>query len=280
MKSLLKLISICLVILLVLFLYARFIEPMTLNIHYENLSSDLISTNLDEIRIIQFTDTHISKYFDETKLSRVVERINELNPHIVIFTGDLIDHYNSLENKDIINQVMEILANIEAPLGKYATYGNHDYGGGAEKVYEKIMNNSGFVTLRNESVLLENQNINIIGLDDSIFGKVNKTLSSDYINPNNYNIVLSHEPDIIDSLLDYNIDLFLSGHSHGGQVNLPFIKYMPKLANNYTKGMYVFENHRTTKLYVNIGIGTSILPLRFMAPPEITVFKISTNKVR
>jgi predicted MPP superfamily phosphohydrolase len=72
--------------------------------------------------------------------------------------------------------------------------------------------------------------------------------------------------------------LFLTGHSHGGQVNLPIISYTPPLAQKYVRGMYEIDNNRQTKIYVNVGLGTSTLPLRFMAVPELTVITISGMK--
>ncbi|HCX61057.1 MAG TPA: metallophosphoesterase, partial [Clostridiales bacterium] len=182
------------------------------------------------------------------------------------------------ENKDNINEIWEILNSIEAPLGKYAVYGNHDYGGGAERVYEKIMRNSGFILLKNEKIYLKDFNINIIGMDDSIFGDYDRETIIGMLDEDRYNIVLSHEPDVIDFLLEYDIDLFLSGHSHGGQVNLPFVDSLPLLAKKYTRGLYSFNNYRQTNLYVNIGLGTSQIPMRFMAPPELTVLILSKGE--
>jgi predicted MPP superfamily phosphohydrolase len=90
--------------------------------------------------------------------------------------------------------------------------------------------------------------------------------------------VLSHEPDVADLFFEYDADLFLTGHSHGGQVNLPIISYTPPLAQKYVRGMYEIDNNRQTKIYVNVGLGTSTLPLRFMAVPELTVITISGMK--
>lgn len=274
MKKILKIVAFIIIILIAFYVYARFIEPNRLNINYENLSSKFISNNVNNIKIVQFSDTHLSEYFDIDDLNKIVEIINGQNPDIVIFTGDLIDHFNSY-NGDI-DEIWETLSLINAPQGKFAVYGNHDYGGGSEKAYKKIMDNSNFITLVNDNIKLEQYNINIIGLDDAIFGKRDKDKIISCIDADYYNIVISHEPDIIDMYLEYNIDLFLAGHSHGGQVNIPFLStnILPPLATKYIRGIYEFENYRETVMYVNIGIGTSQVPLRFMAVPEITVFSL------
>ena len=275
MKKFFSLLSIVLFIIAAVFVYARFIEPNLLTVHYENIKNSCINEERDELKILQFSDMHISKYFDEKDIKKVVEKINEEKPDVVFFTGDLIDEYSSYEKKDRINEIWEELSLINAPLGKYAVYGNHDYGGGAEYVYKNIMENSGFVLLKNEKITLKDYNINIIGMDDSIFGEIEKEKIIGFLDEDSYNIVLSHEPDVVDSMLEYNIDLFISGHSHGGQVNLPVIKFLPPLRQKYTGGMYTFNNFRQTMLYVNIGLGTSKIPLRFMAPPELTVLTIN-----
>lgn len=274
MKKFLSVLSILMTILIMIYIYARFIEPELLTVRYETINTDYIKN--DEIKILQFSDTHISEYFDIDDLNNAIDKINEENPDIVVFTGDLIDQFNNYENKENIHEIWEILGSINAPI-KYAVYGNHDYGGGAEKVYKEIMEKSGFKLLINEKEELPQYNINFIGMDDSIFGEYEPAVISGNMDKDMYNIVLSHEPDVADRLLEYSIDLLLAGHSHGGQVNLPFANYLPSLGEKYVRGFYDFENFRQTKVYVNIGLGTSTIPMRFMAAPELTVITLKKN---
>jgi len=275
-KKFFKSIGIIFITVIIFCIYARFIEPKLLTVHYETIYNDLINEDADEIKILQFSDTHVSKYFVIEDLKNTVSKINEQNPDIVVFTGDLIDQYDTYESKDKIYEIWETLGSIKAPL-KYAVYGNHDYGGGAENIYKQIMENSGFELLVNEKSVLEQYNINIIGMDDSIFGDYDSEMFYN-LDKNSYNIVLSHEPDVVDYLLENNIDLFLSGHSHGGQINLPIVKLLPLLAEKYTRGLYSFKNARQTQLYVNIGLGTSKIPMRFMAAPQLAVFVLKNNE--
>lgn len=256
--------------------YARYVEPVLLTVQYENISNNLISHEKD-IKVIQFSDTHISEFFTMDNLKKTVDKINMEKPDIVVFTGDLIDKYNEYDNKDNIHEIWEILSQIEAPLGKYAIYGNHDYGGGAERVFKQIMANSGFHLLINEKVNIDEYNINIIGMDDSIFGTFDKELIESYLDKDSFNIILSHEPDVAEYFFEYNVNLFLTGHSHGGQINLPIISYMPPLAKNYKRGMYLIDNYSQTRIYVNVGLGTSKIPMRFMATPELTVFNLTSD---
>ncbi len=278
MKKIVSFLSIIFIIIFFLIIYARFVEPNLLSIRYENINSNLLNENVNKLKILQFSDTHISNHFDENDLLKTVEKINEERPDIVVFTGDLIDEYNNYKNKENIYKIWEILDEIKATYGKYAIYGNHDYGGGAERVYEQIMKNSDFILLKNENIYLKDYNINIIGMDDSIFGNYDRAAIFQMLHEDSYNIVLSHEPDVISFLLEYNIDLFLSGHSHGGQINLPFVDSLPLLAKKYTRGIYSFDNYRQTILYVNIGLGTSQIPMRFMAPPELSVLIMNSEQ--
>ena len=87
-----------------------------------------------------------------------------------------------------------------------------------------------------------------------------------------YRILMLHEPDAADLYADYGFELMLAGHSHGGQVNLPFLSSpTTSMAEKYQKGLYDMETSGKIKLYVNSGIGTSHFPIRFRVPPEITV---------
>ena len=278
MKLLSKLAGFLFLITIIFYSYARAIEPVLLTVKYENIYSDFINDKDDSIKIVQFSDTHISEFFNVNNLKKAVEKINAQSPHIVVFTGDLIDKYNEYSNKDKIHEIWEALSSINAPLGKYAVYGNHDYGGGAERAYRQIMRKSGFQILLNENAMIEGYNINIIGMDDSIFGTPDKGAIVNFLDEDYYNIVLSHEPDVAEHYLEYNVDLFLTGHSHGGQVNLPFINYTPPLAQKYVRGMYEVDNYRQTKIYVNVGLGTSQIPMRFMAIPELAVITITGNR--
>jgi len=277
-KVFLKFLGFLVLISIVFYGYARFIEPVLLTVQYENIYSNLLNDKNDNIKILQFSDAHISEFFDVENLKKAVNKINNENPHIVVFTGDLIEQYNEYENKDKIYQIWEVLSQINAPLGKYAVYGNHDYGGGAERAYKKIMENSGFQLLLNENKKIEEYNINIIGMDDSIFGTLDKEAIVNSLDEVYFNIILSHEPDVAEYFLEYGADLFLSGHSHGGQINLPFINYTPPLAQKYVRGMYEIDNYRQTKIYVNVGLGTSQIPMRFMATPELTVITLKNAK--
>lgn len=139
------------------------------------------------------------------------------------------------------------------------------------------MTKSGFKILINETVSIsidKDRNITISGLDEVMFGNLDSKSIEKNINSNDINILMLHEPDLINEFEHSNIDLAVAGHSNGGQVALPFIGAIitPPFGEKYTKGFY--EINDRTKLYVNSGLGNTKLPFRLMNIPEISVFNI------
>lgn len=261
--------TICLLVGALAF-YAIKIEPYRLHINTYQMETNKF---IEEVSIVQISDIQIGDHYPEKELQKLVTKINELQPDIVVFTGDLYENYAAYGKQD---SVIAILQQIQTVYGKYAIYGNRDYGGGAIRVYKGVMEESGFQVLVNEGVhiALNNQeSIFIGGLDDSLFSSpyidlVTKDLQKQEAK---YTILLTHEPDVIDNYKDYPFDLVLAGHSHGGQVKIPFFGgIVTSLAKKYTNGFYDIND--TMQLYVNTGIGTSRYPIRFMVPPEITEF--------
>lgn len=232
------------------------------------------------IKVLQFSDVHIKEGFTGENLEAVVEKINEQNPDVILFTGDLYDNYSVYhEDETVITQ----LSDLHASYAKLAVWGNRDYGGGAARQYESVMEQSGFTVLKNESrsiVLGNGKKLLITGLDDSLLG--NPYLpESEKDSDSDYKILLTHEPDTAEEYLDSGYDLILSGHSHGGQIDIPFLPQVnetalaaTKLASEYSRGMYDLSSERDVKLYVNTGIGTTHIPARFGVIPEIAVFYI------
>jgi predicted MPP superfamily phosphohydrolase len=138
------------------------------------------------------------------------------------------------------------------------------------------MRESGFELLQNSEKrirLLDNSEISIFGLDDILLGKPKIAETLQQARQNTYNIVLVHEPDIAPQIATYPINLQLSGHSHGGQVKIPFLGAIvtPSLAKHYIEGFYSIQD---LSLYVNRGLGRTRVPFRFMSKPEITLFTL------
>ncbi|SDS17711.1 hypothetical protein SAMN05444162_0899 [Paenibacillaceae bacterium GAS479] len=259
--------------------YAWKIEPKSLSVTEIEVTSDQLGDSLDGIRIVQFSDTQLGESYTAKQLGRLAERINSLKPDLVVFTGDLIDHYTQygLNNR---KQAQQALVAIQAPLGKFAVYGNHDRGGGGSGRYERYMEEAGFKVLVNEVypiVTADGDRFVLAGLDDFLLGKPKPETALEQLRKDDFNLLLAHEPDPADRFSEYPIDLQLSGHSHGGQVRIPFLDPLvtTSLAEKYVAGQYELPGkYRPMTLYVNRGIGTTRMPLRLFTKPELTLIRL------
>ena len=258
--------------------YAKFIEPFLLSFTNHTLHSPLIPHGFNGIKIIQFSDLHLGYYYSLHQLSKVVKKINEKKPDIVFFTGDLIDNYQTYEGTPFVSSILQT---IHAPLGKFAIFGNHDHGGYGTEYYVHIMEQSGFEILQNAEKrirLLDGSEISIFGIDDIMLGKPDIHGILKQAQDHLYTIVLVHEPDIAPHIANFPVSLQLSGHSHAGQVQLPFFGAIitPTFAKHYIEGFYQIKQNYELLLYVNRGLGTTRVPFRFLAKPEITLFTLQS----
>lgn len=250
--------------------YAHFIEPSRLTVtEIEDVSYSM----KESVTVAVFADTHFGFQYDTEQFQKVVDTVNENPPDILLFAGDLID--NLQEYPEDTAQISEKLAQMKANIGKYAVFGNHDYGGGAQYKYEDIMNAGGFQVLVNETVTFQEKNLRLIGIDDLLIG-YGDPAAANRADETMYNLVLCHEPDIADKLADSNTDYMLAGHTHGGQIRVPFYteKFLPSYGEKYVKGEYQLDNQNKTILYVNSGLGTTKIPARLGAVPELTYITI------
>lgn len=256
--------------------YARKIEPRLLTVSRINFVHQDIPAGFNHFKIVHFSDTHIGFHFELQHLGQIVERINSLSPDIIFFTGDLMDEPDKCKDAA---EIIPILEKLTAPYGKFAVYGNHDHGGYGTNLYKNIMEKSGFQLLMNQACeigLPNNDRIYIAGIDEPMLGSPDLFTALESVPEESFKILLSHAPDLADYAAKHNIHLQLSGHSHGGQVKLPFIGPLvkPPYAQKYYEGLYTVESEYKLTLYVNRGIGTTRLPFRFLSRPEITVFTL------
>lgn len=250
--------------------YSVKIEPNRLVVN--EFDFELVSGGEDSVRIVQFSDVHLGPNYSLKQLEKLVNKINKLKPDIITFTGDLMDIPSQFGER---SKISEILSELNSTYGNYAVWGNHDYGGGGVRFYEDIIAASGFELLTNENGIIELENgkaLNVVGIDDAMLGSPDMQKAFAGINSQLPTLLLLHEPDIVEEV---EYDLALAGHSHGGQVVLPVIGplYTPPLAQKYEKGLYELEVGK--HLYVNSGIGTTKIAIRFGNPPEISVFDVS-----
>ncbi|WP_312472767.1 metallophosphoesterase [Neobacillus sp.] len=261
------------------YLYANRIEPSLLDIKRQHIKHPLIPKSFNGINIIQFSDTHLGFQYNLDQFKKLVNKINNLKPDIILFTGDLMDEPNKFRD---IHQLLPMLEKLHAPLGKFCIFGNHDHGGYGSDIYRNIMESTNFTVLLNESTsikLKDGSSIYLLGIDDAMLGNPDLPLALKNVPDNHFKILLSHAPDLADDAAMYPIQWQISGHSHGGQVKIPFIGALikPPFAKIYPEGLYSIGDDHQLTLYVNRGIGTTRLPFRFMSKPELTIFTLNSN---
>ena len=269
MKKILKFIFALVVLIFALYAYSRYIEPNMLTVKTLDV---LTEKNINDFKAVFFTDTHFGELYGVENAQKIADKINSLNADIVIFGGDLLDDYYRDSEKLDFNKLKTALSSITAKSGKFAVYGNHDYGGGGENLYEDFMSSCGFTVLSDESVILDEYNIEIIGFDDIMMSYTEPelyTLKSDY-----FNIIAAHEPETVKFIKSHSDNFMFSGHTHGGQVFIPFLtdKILPPGSGGFRKGLYTQNEINTDtsiNLYVSSGIGLTKVPLRLFNPPEI-----------
>ncbi|MFC4404734.1 metallophosphoesterase [Gracilibacillus xinjiangensis] len=254
--------------------YAKEVEPKMLDIHHVTIQSPKIPESFESYKILQFSDTHLGFHYTIDQLRELVMEINALNPDVITFTGDLVDHPQEFNWN---NEIITALADMNAPDGKYWIYGNHDHGGYGTDIVKQVFDKADFKLLKNSHRLLEKNGdkIMLAGLDDIMLGQPDIATALQTSENINYTILLVHEPDFADTVIDFDVDVQISGHSHGGQVQVPFLGYIytPYLAEKYVEGNYQIGS-KPLQLYVSRGIGTTRLPYRFFCKPEITIYEL------
>lgn len=219
------------------------------------------------LTIAQISDSHFSPFYAPKRFNKIISALNQEQPDIVLFTGDLIENYRYWRTRDC-DAISQQLARIKAPKGKFAILGNHDYRSDGHEAVSQLLEAGGFTLLNNQSLLVDQ--LSLTGIDDGQEGRPDYTLRPETAD---FSILMVHEPDQVRNLpdLDY-FDLILCGHSHGGQIRFPLFPYKNFGSKIYDQGVY--ELTSKTSLVVNTGLGTTGPPLRFRVIPEILYFHL------
>jgi predicted MPP superfamily phosphohydrolase len=254
-------------------LYAGEISRHELVTEQRSIAIEHLPESFDGFRIAQISDFHYAAYTEPFYIERVVERVNALRPDLVLLTGDFVSMSPIEKSKaqDYAPLCAAILGRLECPL-LYGVLGNHDWmvNGAAVTSSLRAVN---IHILDNQYLPLERegQRIWLAGVADALSQDVNipRAIPPHALIDREPVLFMCHEPDMLDVVARYGVDLMLSGHTHGGQVRLPFMPpyFLPPLGQRYVAGHFV---RRRTQLYVNRGIGAVGLPFRFNCPSEIT----------
>lgn len=288
MKKGIKILIVFLILLgigFITFLYALFIGSKGLKVKEYKIEIQNLPETYHGLKIAHITDIHYDESINKKELERVKDTVNALKPDIIVFTGDIATY--NLTNEEI-EEVSKIMSKMEASIGKYAIKGNHDYN--FEK-WDLLFENCGFTNLNDTyEVIYKNETTPIVisGISTNLYGTKNikdkiepiykylNSFSEDDKNMPIYSILLLHEPDFIEEI-DYNkFDMVLSGHSHNGQVRVPFIGalYTPVGSKKYYDEYYRIDN---TDLYISSGIGTTFLNVRLFNKPSFNFYRLTSK---
>jgi predicted MPP superfamily phosphohydrolase len=262
-----------------LFVYTAFIEPQWLRVREITLGAkdNRLMKALTGVRALHISDLHINKI--GRRECKALDAICALSPDIVFITGDYLDYSGQTA------VAMEFLDRIEAPGGVYGVLGNVDYENPrhAQVLYDRYRRGPeprrSLVILKNEAVTINpaGSPVQVVGIEDPVIYESKEeyleTISAffDKIDKTKPILLLSHRPDVYEWAPDRDVGLALCGHTHGGQMRLPFslqFYNQSEACKTYSRGLY-----RVGKMpmHVSPGVGTSDISMRFLCRPEVTL---------
>ncbi len=245
------------------------------NIQIEELiiQTDKLPPGKKNISIIQLSDIHFSPIISTNTAKRIRTIVKKVQPDLIVSTGDFLDR--GIRRAD---EITDVFQDIQAPLGKIAITGNHEFISGIE-LSTRFTKAAGFRLLRNEIIDVGSY-LAIAGVDDPAYihysdqkQPISESALLKAADQKRFVLLLKHQPKIEDKSLGL-FDLQLSGHTHAGQI-FPFT-LLVRIPFKYICGFY--DLTKGSKLYVSRGTGTWGPPIRFLAPPEITIIRIRNKK--
>lgn len=241
-----------------LIFYAFLIEPNWIEVTHHQV----IAPVEQEIRIVQVSDLH-TKGVNKRERA-LLAKIERIKPHVIVITGDVSSPGTEAED------YFQVLSQLKAPLGVYLVSGNWEYWASHPK-FSEMVNEAEIVNLNNKNVRL-GEKVWLVGFDDHLEGVVDETKAFANVPDEDFKIGIFHSPAFFDDIFQ-KLKVSLSGHTHGGQVRIPFFGafWLPPGSGQYSSGWY-YKN--LSSMYVSRGLGTSVLPLRLLCRPELSVFTL------
>jgi predicted MPP superfamily phosphohydrolase len=251
--------------------YGLFYGRLNLEVTHQHIRLARLPKAFEGCRIAQLSDIHISPFMTAAEIRRCVTMTNEQKPDLIVMTGDYLSWDTAWQG-----EVVQALAGLRAPYGVFGSLGNHESITQTEESITRLFAAQGIHILRQERapIQLNGETINLIGVDDS---QSDDSWIDHLVMPDTVNILLTHVPVPagFDWAVEHGFDLVLAGDSHGGQLSLNFLKRRISFYGLYTPYVSGLYEKSGGQLYVNRGIGTTILPIRLGARPEITVFELT-----
>ena len=254
------------------YVYGKKIEPNWIEIVPIELAIPHLEQAFDNFKIVQISDLHASRFMPPQRLDKIITLVNQQHPDAIAITGDIITegyHFDA-------EQLTLKLSQLKSKSLTIAVLGNHDHWWENLAKLKQILAKSKIKLLHNQVCIIErgSKKLAFAGLDDPYWGKADLPKTIAQLPDQVAALLLVHEPDYIEeSAKTHKFALQLSGHSHGGQIRIPFLQplVLPYKGKKYFAGLYRVED---TLSYTNRGLGMTGLPFRFGSRPEITVFTL------
>ena len=262
--------SIFIFLLSSLLIYARFIEPHTVHVQHLHYQFDQNKPFQKPIKVALLADLHIGLFSGhERQLKSIVKKVNLEQPDFVVVAGDW-----TYEPENKLAEELAILKEIQAPI--YSVNGNHDEQYPGPPIQALLANALAVNNVMDiEGKIVEFDEFRLIGVGDLWAGKADMRYMPELPQDKPW-LILSHNPDTVDMVPELPTrPLMLSGHTHGGQVELPWLtSYIMKKVSilGHKKGMYLHEN---ANVFVSVGTGMVGVPFRFRVPPTIDIIELS-----
>jgi len=246
-------------------------EPYMLTIEHKRINLSRLPKAFDGLRVVQLSDVHHGPFSDREQIERAVETANRLHPDIVALTGDYIS-----KERHYAAPCAEMLGRLKARYGVYAVLGNHDHWTDAALITD-LFRAEGITVLINEGMRFEQNGAAfwLAGVDDTMVGLEDLSLALAGARRDEMKLLLAHNPIILRRAAQASVDLVLSGHTHGGQVAIRGERTASgRPRKRLLKGLWRQGN---TQIYVNRGLGTVVLPIRYGCPPEVSLLELRSN---
>ena len=256
-----------LVLIPVLLALAYFVETISPEVTINRINSPRLESFFAGRTVVQLSDQHLVKFGWRDRLT--VQEVRKINPDLIILTGDYIEKYSDFNDLD------EYLEQLKAISPVIAILGNNDYC--CVNQLDEAFARAEIPLLKNRAAIIENghDSLYIVGLEDNFLWYDDYFEATRAVPSGAARIVLGHAPAIVEKIDPEGVELILSGHLHGGQILLPVYGPLARntvcfVSRSYTAGIYHWNG---MTLFSNRGLGTSLLPFRFLSRPEIAVFE-------
>jgi uncharacterized protein len=247
-------------------------EPYMLTVEHKSIQLDRLPKAFDGFRIVQLSDVHHGPFSDSEQIERAVETANKLQPDMIALTGDYIS-----KERHYAAPCAEMLGKLKARHGVYAVLGNHDHWTDAALITD-LFRAEGITVLINEGMHFElnGSAFWLAGVDDTMVGLEDLSLALAGAREEEMKLLLAHNPIILRRAARASVDLVLSGHTHGGQVAIRGERTPSgRPRKRLLKGLWRQGN---TQIYVNRGLGTVVLPIRYGCPPEVSLLELRSKQ--